>query len=231
VPPIGRGERTRFFSYALFAAVSLFAEDELQAGLARLAPLNWCSSVGRPPDSAMAFKHALGEGRGLAPAAHLSPAIAARSPTTLSNPSPSLWTARPSSLPALCRSRARRKHPSFGGAGPAVPTRPLGRWRIGWHMQTGTWTTGAAADSPTPWTELEFLSPWCGAHRRPKLQCRGNRHAYARARKLGNRLGSPFGVRLQFPYVSALYQRSPRCPRCGPNAGSKDVLRLKPQTQ
>jgi class 3 adenylate cyclase/predicted ATPase len=49
----------RDFSYALLHAVSRFAEDELQASLARLVASELVFQRGTPPDAVYSFKHAL----------------------------------------------------------------------------------------------------------------------------------------------------------------------------
>jgi predicted ATPase/DNA-binding winged helix-turn-helix (wHTH) protein/class 3 adenylate cyclase len=185
----------RQFSYSVLHKVSCLPEDELRAALARLVASGLVFQRGTPPDSFYSFKHAL-----VQDAAHGSllrnarQQLHAQIAEALENHFPEITESEPELL-ALHYAEAGLVEKS------AVYWGKAGHWSVARSAMTEAWSQFQKGldqltllpDTPKrQLQELEFLSALgvvlnaVGGHSAPETG-----HAYARARELWERLGSP----------------------------------------
>jgi class 3 adenylate cyclase/predicted ATPase len=198
----------REFSYPLLRAVSRLPEDELQTSLARLVASELVFQRGTPPDAVYAFKHAL-----VQDAAHGSllrssrQQLHAQIAEALEAHSPEIMDSQPE-LFALHYAEAGLVEKSvayWGQAGRRSAARSA-MAEAAAQLQKGLDQLALLPDTrERQWQELEFYSA-LGA---VLGSVKGNAapetgHAYARARELWDRLGSPSGF-LHIPFGQSRY--------------------------
>jgi predicted ATPase len=198
----------REFSYALIHTVSRLPEDELQTALARLVASELVFQRGTPPEAVYTFKHAL-----VQDAAHSSLLRGARQQLhaqiaeALQTRSAELMDSQPELL-AQHYAEAGLVEKSVAYWGKAGH-RSIARAAIveaAAQFQKGLDQLALLPDSPErQQEELEFCSSLSAALRAVKGQgAPETGHAYARARELWERLGSPSEF-LQIPYGQSRY--------------------------
>ena len=198
----------REFSYALLHAVSRFAEDELQAGLARLVASELVFQRGTPPDAVYAFKHAL-----VQDAAHGSllrssrQQLHARIADALETHSPDLMDSQPELFAQHYAEAGRvEKSVAFWGRAGRRSTARSAMAEAAAQLQKGLDQLALLPDSPQRQRqELEFLSALGAVLIAVKgFSAAETGNAYTRARELWEQIGSPSEF-LQVPYGQCLY--------------------------
>ncbi|MBV8357035.1 MAG: hypothetical protein JO189_03735 [Deltaproteobacteria bacterium] len=198
----------REFSYTLMHTVSRLPEIELQTALARLVASELVSQRGTPPEAVYTFKHAL-----VQDAAHGSllrssrQQLHAQIAEALETHSPELMDSQPELFAqhyaeaglveksVACWSKAGHRSVARAAIVEAAA-----------QFQKGLDQLGRLPDSPERQRqELEFSSSLSAALRAVKGQgAPETGHAYARARELWERLGSPSEF-VQIPYGQSRY--------------------------
>ena len=221
----------REFSYELLRTVSRLDEDELQAALARLVASELVFQRGRPPDAAYSFKHAL-----VQDAAHGSllrstrQQLHAQIANALETYSPELMDSQPELF---------AQH--YGEAG--LVEKSAACWGKAGHRSVARAAIVEAAaqfqkgldqlallpdDRERQQQELEFYSSLSAAlHAAKGPAARETGDAYARARRLWERLGSPSEF-VQIPYGQSRYHAH-RCEFELAQRLDDDLLRLSRQ--
>lgn len=198
----------REFSYALLHAVTPLSEAELQAALARLVASELVSEHGAPPDAVYVFKHAL-----VQDAAHASllrstrQQLHAQIAEALEAHSPELMDSRPELL-AQHYAEAGRVANSveyWGKAGRRSAARSAMAESAAQYRK-GLDQLALLPETPERqrrelefWTALGTVLFWVKGQAAPETG-----HAFARARELWERLGSPSEF-LRAPYGEASF--------------------------
>ena len=212
----------REFSYSLLRKVSRLAPDELHAALARLVASELVFQRGAPPDAIYTFKHAL-----VQDAAHGSllrnvrQQMHAQIADALETDSPELMDSQPE-LFAQHYAEAGLVEKSvayWGKAGRRSAARSA-MAEAAAQLQKGLDQLALLPDNPERQRqELEFCSALSAALRVAKGQAAPETgHAYARARELWERLGSPPEF-LHIPLWAVSLSRAPRRIRFGAAPG------------
>ena len=199
----------REFSYALLRTVSRLSQDELQAALARVVASGLVFQRGAPPDAVYAFKHALvqdaAHGSLLRDArrqlhAQIAEALEAHSPE-LRDSQPELFALHNAEAGLVEKSvdywaRAGRRSAARSAMAEAAA-----------QLQKGLDQLALLPETPERQRqELELWSALGAALRFVKGQATPQMgHAYARARELWERLGSPSEF-LHIPYGESFYR-------------------------
>ena len=198
----------REFSYALLRTVSRLPDHELRAALDRLVTSGLVFQRGAPPEAVYTFKHAL-----VQDAAHSSllrstrQQLHAQIAEALETHSPELMDSQPELLAqhyaeaalveksVTCWSKAGQRSVARAAVAEAAA-----------QFQKGLDQLARLPDSPERQRrELEFYSSLSATLRAVKGQgAPETGHAYARARELWERLGSPFEF-IQIPYGQSRY--------------------------
>jgi class 3 adenylate cyclase/predicted ATPase len=198
----------RQFSYALLRAVSPLPEDELQAALARLVASELVFQRGMPPDAVYSFKHALvqnaAHGSLLRAArqqlhAQIAEAFEAQSPE-LMDTQPELFAQHYAEAGVIEKSAAFWSKAGHRSAARSAMAEAAAQFQLGLDQ--------LALLPDDPKRQREELKFWI-ALGAVLLAVKGfaapeTGHAYARARELWERLGSPSEF-LQVSYVYSIY--------------------------
>jgi predicted ATPase len=198
----------RDFSYELLRAVSRFPEDELGAALARLVSSGLVFQRGIPPDAAYNFKHALVQDaahrsllRGTRQQLHaqIAEALAAHSPE-LMDTQPELFARHYAEAGLVAKSVAYWGKAGHNSAARSAMTEAAAQFRRGLDQ------LALLPDNPElERHDLEFSSALGAALMAVKGYAASETgDAYARARELWERLGSPSEF-LRIPYGQSLY--------------------------
>ena len=198
----------REFSYALLRDVSRLPEEELQAALARLVASELIFQRGTLPDTIYTFKHAL-----VQEAAHSSllrrtrQQLHAQIANSLETHSPELMDTHPELLAQHYEEAGlvEKSVSYWGKAGRRSAARSAMTEAVT-QFQKGLDQLSLLPDDPERHRrELEFYSSLSAALRAVKGQAAAETgRAYARARELWERLGSPSEF-LQIPYGQSRY--------------------------
>jgi class 3 adenylate cyclase/predicted ATPase len=221
----------REFSYALLHTVSRLPEDELQTALARLVASELVFQRGTPPEAVYTFKHAL-----VQDAAHSS--LLRRSRQQLHA---QIAEALETRSPELMDSQPELFAQHYAEAG--LVEKSVACWGKAGHRSVARAAIVEAAaqfqkgldqlallpdDRERQRQELEFYSSLSAALRAAKGQAAPETgHAYASARRLWERLGSPSEF-VQIPYGQSRYHAH-RCEFELAQRLDDDLLRLSSQ--
>jgi class 3 adenylate cyclase/predicted ATPase len=196
------------FSYALLHTVSRLSQDELEAALARLVASELVTQRGTPPDAVYAFKHTL-----VQDAAHGSllrnsrQELHARIAEALEAHSPELMDSQPELFAQHYAEAglAEKSVACWGNAAHRSAARSA-MAEAAAEFQKGLDQLALLPETPErQQQELEFWSALGAALRFVKGQATPQMgHAYARARELWERLGSPSAF-LHIPYGQSFY--------------------------
>ncbi|MBV9529879.1 MAG: AAA family ATPase, partial [Bradyrhizobium sp.] len=221
----------REFSYALLRVVSRLPEEELQAALARLVASELIFQRGTLPDAIYTFKHAL-----VQEAAHSSllrrtrQQLHAQIANALETHSPELMDTHPELLAQHCEEAGLvEKSVSYWGKAGRRSAARSAMTEAATQFQKGLGQLSLLPDDPERHRrELEFCSSLSAALRAVKGQAAAETgRAYARARELWERLGSPSEF-LQIPYGQSRYHAH-RCEFDLAHCLDEDLLRLSRQ--
>jgi class 3 adenylate cyclase/predicted ATPase len=198
----------REFTYQLVRLVSRLPDDELKAALARLVTSELVSQRGTPPDAVYSFKHAL-----VQDAAHASLLRSSRRQLHAQ-----IADAIETHTPVLMETQPELLAQHYAEAG--LVERSVAYWGKAGHRSTARSAMAEAAlqfrrgldqlallpEAPQRQRqELEFCSALGAALMAVKGYAASETgEAYARARELWERLGSPSGF-LRIPYGQSLY--------------------------
>jgi class 3 adenylate cyclase/predicted ATPase len=221
----------REFSYALLHTVSRLPEDELQTALGRLVASELVFQRGTPPDAVYTFKHAL-----VQDAAHRSLLRSSRQQLHAQ-----IAEALETRSPELMDSQPELFAQHYAEAG--LVEKSVACWGKAGHRSVARAAIVEAAaqfqkgldqlallpdDRERQRQELEFYSSLSAALRAAKGQAAPETgHAYARARRLWERLGSPSEF-VQIPYGQSRYHAH-RCEFELAQRLDDDLLRLSRQ--
>ena len=221
----------REFSYALLRDVSRLPEEELQAALARLVASELIFQRGTLPDTLYTFKHAL-----VQEAAHSSllrrtrQQLHAQIANSLETHSPELMDTHPELLAQHYEEAGlvEKSVSYWGKAGRRSAARSAMTEAVT-QFQKGLDQLSLLPDDPERHRrELEFYSSLSAALRAVKGQAAAETgRAYARARELWERLGSPSEF-LQIPYGQSRYHAH-RCEFDLAHRLDEDLLHLSRQ--
>jgi class 3 adenylate cyclase/predicted ATPase len=221
----------REFSYMLLRLVSRLPEDELQSALARLVASELVFQRGTPPEAVYTFKHALVQDAAHSSLlrssrqqlhAHIAEALETHSPELMDS-QPELFAQHYAEAGLVEKSVA-----CWGDAG----HRSIARATVveaAAQFQKGLDQLSLLPDNPErQWQELKFCSSLSAALRAAKGQAAPETgYAYARARRLWERLGAPSDF-VQIPYGQSLHHAH-RCEFEVAQRLDDDLLRLSCQ--
>jgi predicted ATPase/class 3 adenylate cyclase len=199
----------REFSYALLRAVSRLSEDELHAALARLVASELVFQRGALPDAVYSFKHAL-----VQDAAHSSllrnarQQLHAQIADALEAHFPELMDSQPELLAQhYAEAELFEKSVAYWGKAGRRSAARSAMAEAAAQLQKGLDQLALLPETPERQRlELEFWSALGAALRFVKGQATPEMgHAYARARELWERLGSPSEF-LHIPYGESFYR-------------------------
>jgi predicted ATPase len=198
----------REFPYALLRAVSRLPEDELQASLARLVASELVFQRGRPPDAVYSFKHAL-----VQDAAHGSLLRSSRQQLHAQ-----IAEALESHSPEIIESQPELLAQHYAEAG--LIEKSVVCWGRAGHRSAARSAMAESAAQYQKGLDQLALLPDDPERQRQELEIRSSLgavlvavkglaapetgHAYARARELWERLGSPSEF-LQIPHGQSVY--------------------------